>query len=597
MQNKNMVLAACAATLFIGTSAMAQVTPVINKSFNPTIIGLNGTSTVSFVITNTIVLPGVSFTDTLPPGLVVANPANVTTQAGTCTVPPVVTAVPGSSTISVAPFAMQDVFGCVIRVNVTATTLGLKTNSVTVTDTRVGDGNTSIAQLLVISAPTIIKSFAAATIGVGGTTTLVLTINNLTNAVPLTGLAFTDTFPATLRFADVPNLTGGCGGATVAAVGPPATLSLTGGTVAANTFCTITVNVTGTAAGPLNNVAGPISSTQTGTGATSNTATLLVLAPPTLTKTFGAANVNINGTTSLTFTVTNPNAGTAITGVAFTDTLPAGLAIDIPNGLTSNCGGTLAAVGGTNAISLTGGSLAAGASCTFSVNVFGLANGTQVNTTSTITSTNAGTGLAATATLVINAIIDPEEAFQVSYAANLPVGDSVFNFTNTGTLTIPGNSLTTTGNICVNVYAFDASEELISCCSCLVTPNGLNSVSARADLISNTLTPGVPTSIVVKLVATRPLGLTPAGTGGTCNASSPTPLTVTPGMRAWGTTLHALPTTPVQYGVTETPFQTAPLGVAELTKLTTFCGFIQANGSGFGICKSCRTGGLGANSK
>src|SRR4051794_17344198 len=118
-----MALAACAA-LSLASSVMAQPTPVIVKSFSPTAIGLNGTSTVTFTITNTIALAGVSFTDTLPAGLVVANPASVTTQAGTCTVAPVVTAVPGSSTISVAPFAMQDVFGCVIHVNVTGTTLG-----------------------------------------------------------------------------------------------------------------------------------------------------------------------------------------------------------------------------------------------------------------------------------------------------------------------------------------------------------------------------------------------------------------------------------------------------------------------------------------
>jgi hypothetical protein len=33
---------------------------------------------------------------------------------------------------------------------------------------------------------------------------------------------------------------------------------------------------------------------------------------------------------------------------------------------------------------------------------------------------------------------------------------------------------------------------------------------------------------------------------------------------------------------------------SELTKLTTYCGFIQANGSGYGICKSCREGAAGA---
>jgi hypothetical protein len=201
----------------------------------------------------------------------------------------------------------------------------------------------------------------------------------------------------------------------------------------------------------------------------------------------------------------------------------------------------------------------------------------------------------------------PIDSFQVRYASNLNVGDSVVNLTNTGDLTLP-TGLTTTGNICVNVYTFDAGEELISCCSCLVTPNGLNSLSARNDLISNTLTPGAPTSIVIKLLATTPLGLSPSGSGGSCNAASPTATpagpgvfgSLVPGMRAWGTTIHALPIIPgmpVTYGVTETAFLPATISPAELTKLTLFCAFIQANGSGFGICKSCRTGGLGAVQK
>ncbi len=91
--------------------------------------------------------------------------------------------------------------------------------------------------------------------------------------------------------------------------------------------------------------------------------------------------------------------------------------------------------------------------------------------------------------------------FQVRYASNLPVGDSVINATNTGassTVAFP----TQNGNICMNVYTFSPDEQLISCCTCPITPDGLVSLSARNDLISNTLTPGVPTSIVVKLLAT-----------------------------------------------------------------------------------------------
>jgi hypothetical protein len=133
---------------------------------------------------------------------------------------------------------------------------------------------------------------------------------------------------------------------------------------------------------------------------------------------------------------------------------------------------------------------------------------------------------------------------------------------------------------------------MISCCACPVTPNGLNSLSARNDLISNTLTPGVPTSVTVKLLSSLPLP------GNTCNAASPNAANLVRGMRA--TTLHlntAVLPAPGVYQHTETPFSGAELSASELSKLTSFCGFIQSNGSGFGICKSCRFGALGATEK
>jgi hypothetical protein len=174
----------------------------------------------------------------------------------------------------------------------------------------------------------------------------------------------------------------------------------------------------------------------------------------------------------------------------------------------------------------------------------------------------------------------PADAFQVRYASNLNIGDSVINITNAGTTNTAAGALS---NICVNVYTFAPDEQLISCCACNVTPNALVSLSARADLISNTLTPAIPTSIVVKLLGTRQA---------TCNASTPSPDVLAPGMRAWGTTLHATPAAG-SYAVTETDFLQAGLSAGELARITSFCGFIQANGSGFGICRSCRLGGQG----
>jgi len=187
-------------------------------------------------------------------------------------------------------------------------------------------------------------------------------------------------------------------------------------------------------------------------------------------------------------------------------------------------------------------------------------------------------------TVALAQTVGPDDAFQVRYASNLNIGDSVVNVTNTGTSGTAGAFGQISGNICVNVYTFDPAEELISCCTCNVTPNGLQSISVRGSLTSNPLTPAIPTSVVIKLLAST----------GACNASSVSASSLAPGMRAWGTTVHALPTSPVSYGVTETGFTNGGLSAAELAHLTTFCGFIQANGSGFGICSGCSTGGLGA---
>src|ERR1700693_138587 len=77
--------------------------------------------------------------------------------------------------------------------------------------------------------------------------------------------------------------------------------------------------------------------------------------------------------------------------------------------------------------------------------------------------------------------------FQVRYASNLPVGDSVINVTNTGASSTGPAFPTQNGNICVNVYTFSPDEQLISCCTCPATPDGLNSLSARNALSRNNL--------------------------------------------------------------------------------------------------------------
>jgi hypothetical protein len=209
--------------------------------------------------------------------------------------------------------------------------------------------------------------------------------------------------------------------------------------------------------------------------------------------------------------------------------------------------------------------------------------------------------------------------FAIKYVANLTVGDSFINVSNSGdvqglnlnrAIGFPSQTARS-GNICVNIYVFSPDEQEQECCSCLLTPNGLATFSARNDLTTNTLTGRALQDVVIKLVATA--SCTPQPNGGCfpqssptdCNAStaglSPTVLptevvsigfpsgpvgqTLAPGMRAWGTTLHANTTTsPVSYQVTETGFEEGDLSSGELNRITGLCANIQQNGSGAGIC-------------
>jgi hypothetical protein len=203
---------------------------------------------------------------------------------------------------------------------------------------------------------------------------------------------------------------------------------------------------------------------------------------------------------------------------------------------------------------------------------------------------------AAVAQSVGNVQTSPSDVFQIHYAANLNVGDSFLNFTNSGattnsscdsdgTVCLDVAGPVTSQNLCINLYTFDPQEELIACCTCSVTPNALVSLSAVKSLISNPLTPAIPTAIVVKAVATT----------GTCDAANPG--SFAHGLLAWGTTLHQNTSSAgTSYSVTETAFSQATLTAPEFNHLTSFCGFIKADGSNFGICGGCPSNGLGATS-
>ncbi|HEY6352018.1 MAG TPA: choice-of-anchor D domain-containing protein [Candidatus Angelobacter sp.] len=407
--------------------------PSITKSFNPTTVAPSVASTITFSITNgNGVTIDSSFSDSLPANLVVATPPNASNTCGGT-----LTATAGAGSISFANPSLP-VGTCTIQVNVQSAVDNVYSNSVIINSADAGTGNTSSANLTVISAPTIAKAFGAASIPLNGTTGLTFTINNTNTNLTLNGVVFTDSLPAGLIVATPGNLNNTCGGTATAANGS-SSVSLSGASLAAGASCTVSVTVQGTTAGVKSNSVS-VTSTNGGSGNTSN-ASITVVSPPTLTKVFGAASIPLNGTTSLSFTINNPNSSTTLTGIGFSDTLPAGLIVSAPNGLTGSCGaGTITATQGTSVISLSGASLAAGGTCTFAVNVTGIAAGTQNNTSGNVTSVEGGTGGAASASIIV--VAPPATTKTFTPGGIQPNGTS----TMTITITNPaGNSVALTG--------------------------------------------------------------------------------------------------------------------------------------------------------
>src|SRR5712671_2883040 len=294
-----------------GNTASASLTaiipPTIVKAFGASTIPLNGVTSLTFTINSsnaTLTLNGIAFADNLPAGLVVALSSNLSTTCGGTG-----TAVGGSGSVSLTSVSLAPNTSCTLSLDITGTTAGVKNNSVQVTSTNGGTGNTSNASITVIAAPVIINAFGAASIPLNGSTSLSFTVQNNNTTQSLSGVAFTDTLPAVLVVSTPNGLSGTCGCGTLTATQGTNVISLSGANLAQSSSCTLSVNVTGIAAGLQNNTTGNITSTQGGTGGTAS-ASVAVVAPPSIAKAFSPAAIALSTTTSLTFTITNPGANT-----------------------------------------------------------------------------------------------------------------------------------------------------------------------------------------------------------------------------------------------------------------------------------------------
>ncbi len=184
----------------------------------------------------------------------------------------------------------------------------------------------------ILVPPTFTKAFSPSTIVQSQTSTLTFTITN-PNLAAVTGVAFTDTLPTGMTLVSFSSST--CSGGNVAT--SPTSVSLSGATLAASGSCAIAVIVQATGSGSLVNTTSTLTSIAPAAPPATATLTVIPLVAPTLTKAFSPSTVFQSQTSTLTITITNPNAAPLV-GLALTDALPAGITgVSL---LSNTCGGT-----------------------------------------------------------------------------------------------------------------------------------------------------------------------------------------------------------------------------------------------------------------
>lgn len=407
----------------------------VTKYFVQNPIQVGDTSTLGITIQNqsNFGLTRLGLVDILPAGLsqtgaLTASQCNGTVEYDS-----------GTRTISFSGGALAAFESCTLYIDVTATSEGEYQNCIQ-PNVLVNDQNAtnqlacdslSVEQALL--PPQISKNFAPNPIAKNSISALTFTITN-PNAVALTGVGFTDTFPTDLYVSSSPNPTQ-CGGTVTSTLG---SITLEGGTVAPSSTCTVTVGVSSDYGGVYDNVSGNVTSTNGGTGNTASRS-LTVLSPPVIGKYFSPDTITSGETSTLNISVANPSGNTVpLTGVSFTDTLPTGLMVADPANvyIDPTCGTpTFAPSAGETVLSFTDGTIQSGDNCFVLVDVIAPNAGDYNNITSIVTSTNGGPGNFASALLAV-------EGFGLSLVKSTTTpnykaaGDSItYNYllTNTGT--------------------------------------------------------------------------------------------------------------------------------------------------------------------
>ena len=370
--------------------------PIFTKVFTPNAVAVGGVSTLTFTVDNgasVLGATGLAFTDNLPASLEVAATPNASTTCGGT-----VTATPGAGVVTLSGGTVAAGDFCTVQADVVATAEGSFVNTSGELTSSLGTSGTATDTLDgVVGEFVALKSFRSEPVLPGGLVEMELSLVN-GSTFPLTDIALTDDLEAVLTglAAEGLPLVDACGpGSQVTGT---SVVALTGGNLAPGDSCTVVVPVrvpTDAPVGTFLNTTSVLTGVREGVPVEADpTAAALTVDFLDFTKSFVLSPVEGGATVGLTFVVTNPDPANAVGELGFTDdldaVLPGLVAVDTP--LADPCGPG-SELTGTSLLTLTGGSLGPGESCTFTVTLqvpSSAPGGTFENVTSPLSAVVAG---------------------------------------------------------------------------------------------------------------------------------------------------------------------------------------------------------------
>ncbi len=377
------------------------------KKFIPNTIKPGERSRLRITFFNPTAQPmaNVSVIDTLPTGVTVpSSPNPVTTCTGASVTSPASNKVQvsgGNITASSSATAQS----CYAEIDVITTAQGEYVNTIPINAVTATAGGKPVknsqptSDTLRAKAPLVIhKAIETKTLDVGNpvgfstgsadaipgeSATLTIRLDNA-NAQTLTSAAFTDSLPSNLVVAQTPNASSTCSNAFVTASASATQIKVTGATIPASGFCTVSVDVLSNISGNYINTiaAGEVTTDEGVTNEESTSAELIISKPPSVDKQFSPAVVSAGGISTLTIVFENDNTTDITLTSPFVDTLPTApgniVVASSPN-KGGTCPGTVTANAGSGTVSYANGATIPAGGCTVNVDVTGNSTGEHIN--------------------------------------------------------------------------------------------------------------------------------------------------------------------------------------------------------------------------